>query len=92
MASSIECYMRENNVESEEEARKHVRKLIGSLWLELNGHLITSSTPNANALPKSITKACFNLARTAQLIYQHGDDDTLFTVDDHIQSLFFRSR
>lgn len=76
--------MKENNVEFEDEARKHIKKMIGNLWMELNEHLTAPS-----ALPRSITKACFNLARTAQIIYQHGDDETFFSVEDHVQSLFF---
>ncbi|PON32678.1 Squalene/phytoene synthase [Parasponia andersonii] len=81
VASSIECYMREKNIEFEDEARKHIRELIRSLWMELNGELRASS-----ALPRSITKACIDLARTAQVIY----DQSFFNVEDHVQSLFFR--
>ncbi|KAL5571265.1 hypothetical protein UlMin_020862 [Ulmus minor] len=85
VAKSMHCYMRENNVSCEDEARKHIRQMIGKLWMELNGEL---KTPKG--LPQSITKACFNLARTSQIIYQHGDDQNAFTVDDHVQTLFFR--
>ncbi|QHN95392.1 hypothetical protein HN51_043243 [Arachis hypogaea] len=83
-ACSIQCYMRENNGCDENEARKHIRGLIGKLWLELNGVAM-----NTTALPSSIVKACFNMARTAQVIYQHGDDKSTYTVDDYVQTLFF---
>ncbi|RYQ97607.1 hypothetical protein Ahy_B08g093677 isoform E [Arachis hypogaea] len=81
-ACSIQCYMRENNGCDENEARKHIRGLIGKLWLELNGVAM-----NTTALPSSIVKACFNMARTAQVIYQHGDDKSTYTVDDYVQTL-----
>ncbi|MED6205005.1 putative terpene synthase 11 [Stylosanthes scabra] len=82
---SIQCYMRENNgCDNEDEARKHIRGLIGKLWLEMNGLAM-----NTTSLPSSIVKACFNMARTAQVIYQHGDDKSTYTVDDYVQTLFF---
>ncbi|XP_058091520.1 probable terpene synthase 11 [Magnolia sinica] len=85
VASSMECYMKENGVSSDEEARKHVRRFIHNLWKELNGELL-AQTP----IPSAITEACFNLSRTAQIIYQHGDDDRLSGVEDHIQSLIMK--
>ncbi|XP_061364386.1 probable terpene synthase 11 [Gastrolobium bilobum] len=83
-ACSIQCLMRENNISDENEARKHIRRLIGNLWPELNGLAITTT-----ALPVSIVKASLNMARTAQVIYQHGDDKSTFTVDDYVQTLLF---
>lgn len=87
-ACSIQCLMRENNnnISDENEARKHIRLLIGKLWRELNGLSMTTTT-----LPSSIVKASFNMARTAQVIYQHGDDESTFTVDDYVQTLLFTS-
>lgn len=83
-ACSIQCYMRDNNVSDEDEARKHIRWLIGKLWLQLNGLAM-----NTTALPSSIVKASLNMARTAQVIYQHGDDKSTYTVDDYVQTLLF---
>ncbi|KAJ1382493.1 Terpenoid cyclases/protein prenyltransferase alpha-alpha toroid [Sesbania bispinosa] len=83
-ACSIQCLMRENNISDENEARKHIRQLIGNLWLELNGLSMTTTT-----LPSSIVKASLNMARTAQVIYEHGDDKSTFTVDDYVQTLLF---
>jgi len=37
----------------------------------------------------SIRKASLNMARTAQVIYQHGDDQNTFSVDDYLQTLLF---
>ncbi|GAY60816.1 hypothetical protein CUMW_205050 [Citrus unshiu] len=83
VASSIECYMREKTISCEEEARKHIRQLIRSLWVELNGMLVAPA-----ALPASIVNASLNLARTAQVVYQHGDDNTVTSVNGHIERLF----
>ncbi|GAU17057.1 hypothetical protein TSUD_105560 [Trifolium subterraneum] len=84
-ASSIECFMGENNILDENEGRKHIRLLIRNLWQELNG-LAMSKT-----IPLSIVNASLNMARTAQVIYQHGDDKSTFTVDDYVQTLIFAS-
>ncbi|KAK1566731.1 hypothetical protein Q3G72_003483 [Acer saccharum] len=87
VASSMACYMRENTISCEEEARKHVRQLIRSLWVDLNSHL-TARAPAA--LPLSIINASLNLARTSQLVYQNGDDltNTTYSVKEHTRMLF----
>lgn len=77
--------MRENNISDENEGRIHIRMLLGNLWRELNG-LATTKT-----IPLSVVKASLNMARTAQVIYQHGDDQSTFTVDDYVQTLIFTS-
>ncbi|XP_077254007.1 putative terpene synthase 11 [Tasmannia lanceolata] len=85
LASSIECCKRENGISSEEDARNHIRQLICSLWKELNGELL-SPCP----LPPALMRASLNLARTAQVVYQHGDDDRVAGVDDHVSSLLVK--
>uniref|UniRef100_A0A6N2MFI5 Terpene synthase metal-binding domain-containing protein n=1 Tax=Salix viminalis TaxID=40686 RepID=A0A6N2MFI5_SALVM len=71
VASSIQCYTNEKGFSSEKEAREHIRNLISSSWLELNGELVS---PTA-ALPLSIVKASLNLGRTAQVVYELWDDE-----------------
>ncbi|OIW09229.1 hypothetical protein TanjilG_11367 [Lupinus angustifolius] len=82
-ACSIQCHMRENNISDENEARKHIREFIGKLWQELNGIAMNTN------LPWSIVKASLNMARTAQVIYQHGDDKSTYSVDEYVQTLLF---
>ncbi|KAJ8510907.1 hypothetical protein OPV22_001341 [Ensete ventricosum] len=82
VASSIDCYMKEGDGASEAEARLHVRSLIHSAWLDLNGEALA-----ATSLPRSTVDAAVNLARAAQAMYQHGDDSRLPSVDRHIHSL-----
>nr|QPL17966.1 terpene synthase [Lathyrus odoratus] len=84
-ASSIQCFMEENNIKDENEGRKHIRLLIRNLWRELNGLAMNKT------MPLSVVKASLNMARTAQVIYQHGDDQSTFTVDDYVQTLIFTS-
>nr|ALL56347.1 geraniol synthase [Camptotheca acuminata] len=84
IASSIELFMREKDLSSQGEARKYVKQVIYSLWKELNGELMASK-----AMPLPLIKAAFNMARTSQVIYQHGDDNSFPSVDQCVQSLFF---
>ncbi|WCJ37673.1 Geraniol synthase chloroplastic [Euphorbia peplus] len=85
VASSIDCIVGEEKGSSEEQGRKQVRQLIRRLWIELNGEL------TSNLWPISIVNASLNLARTAQVVYQHGDDDSRgCSVDDHVQALMFQ--
>jgi (3S)-linalool synthase len=77
--------MGENNTLDENEGRKHIKLLIRNLWQELNGLAMTKT------LPLSIVNASLNMARTAQVIYQHGDDKSTLSVDDYVQKLIFTS-
>lgn len=82
MASSIEICKKENGFLSEEDARDGVRGLIDQTWKDLNKELIGLSP-----LGQSLIKASLNLARTSQLIYQHGDDEKAPGIEDSIHSL-----
>ncbi|KAM0932755.1 putative geranyl diphosphate diphosphatase [Dioscorea sansibarensis] len=82
VASSIEIRRKENGFTSEEDARDGVRGLIDQTWKDLNKELIGLSP-----LGQSLIKASLNLARTSQLIYQHGDDEMAPSVEDSIHSL-----
>ena len=82
-ACSIQCLMKQNNISDENVARKLIRQLIDNLWPELNGLTMTTN------LPLSVMRASLNMARTSQVIYQHGDYQSMLTVDDHVQALLF---
>ncbi|KAG5551796.1 hypothetical protein RHGRI_010025 [Rhododendron griersonianum] len=84
VASSIDCFRREKNLSSEGEARKQVKQLIRSLWKVLNGEFAAPK-----ALPLPLIKASLNMSRTAQVVYQHGDNNKFCSVDDCVNSLFF---
>ena len=85
-ACSIQCLMKQNNISDDNVARKLIRQLIKNLWPELNGLSMTTTT---TTLPLSVMRASLNMARTSQVIYQHGDYQSMLTVDDHVQALLF---
>ncbi|KAM3251814.1 alpha-farnesene synthase [Capsicum annuum] len=67
VASSIICYMQEENV-SEAVAREHIESIILNSWKKINYHF--------NILPKShrkIVKHVINEARMAHVMYHSGD-------------------
>ncbi|KAA8531159.1 hypothetical protein F0562_005927 [Nyssa sinensis] len=84
IVSSIDLFMREKNLSCQGEGRKYVKQIIYSLWKELNGELMASK-----GMPLPLIKAAFNMSRTSQVIYQHGDDNRFPSVDECVQSLFF---
>ncbi|XP_062151834.1 probable terpene synthase 9 [Alnus glutinosa] len=85
VAKSIECYMVEESV-SKEEAQDHIKRLISYSWKKLNEESAKSS------LPKSAVKMSYNMARTAQCIYQHGDGLGTSTgvIKDHLTTLIVK--
>ncbi|KAL2493949.1 S-(+)-linalool synthase [Forsythia ovata] len=84
-ASSIPLLMRENNIQSEGEARECIMQLIHNLWKELNMELISSNT-----LPLSLIRVCFNMSRTSQVIYQHEEDSYSSGVDNFVKFLLLQ--
>ncbi|XP_073281090.1 putative monoterpene synthase 8 [Primulina huaijiensis] len=67
-ASIIEVLMKEKNLSTENEARRHIEQLIMNSWKDLNGNLL-----DPNPWPLSIINVCFNMCRTAQVFYQHQE-------------------
>ena len=53
---------------SEEEARKHMKFLIGETWKQMNQDRVTNSP-----FCKAFIEIATNLGRMAQCMYQHGD-------------------
>ncbi|KAG9454308.1 hypothetical protein H6P81_007212 [Aristolochia fimbriata] len=87
-ASCLECLKRlDSGFSQKEDARKHIRKLIQAEWKKLNKELYTAST---SVMPQSIKEASLNLARSAQIMYQSGDDEQCSSVVDHLSSLIVK--
>ncbi|CDP20228.1 unnamed protein product [Coffea canephora] len=84
LASSIQLFMRENNITCDEEGRKRILQLIDNLWKDLNWGLVSR-----NAMPLAIIKAAFNMARSSQVVYQHEEESYFSSVDNYVESLFF---
>ncbi|KAE9454985.1 hypothetical protein C3L33_13116, partial [Rhododendron williamsianum] len=66
--NSILCYMRETGL-SEQEARKHIRKLIDEAWKKMNKERVAVDSP----FEKPFIETAINLARMSQCSYQNGD-------------------
>ena len=64
---SIQCYMHESGA-SEEEARQHIKFLIGETWKQMNQDRITNSS-----FCKAFIEIATNMGRMSQCMYQHGD-------------------
>ncbi|KAJ9176955.1 hypothetical protein P3X46_012213 [Hevea brasiliensis] len=86
VTKSIQCYMIEEGV-NEEEAKEHIKSLIGNAWKELNKESMKPFLSN------SIVNMSLNMARTAQCIFQYGDGiGTSFGVTrDRLISLIVQS-
>ncbi|PHT90616.1 hypothetical protein T459_05729 [Capsicum annuum] len=67
VASSIICYMQEENV-SEDVAREHIESIILNSWKKINYHFNTLSTSH-----QKIVKHVINEARMAHVMYHSGD-------------------
>ncbi|XP_057485972.1 (-)-alpha-terpineol synthase-like isoform X2 [Actinidia eriantha] len=65
---SIQCYMHEIGA-SEEDARKHMKYLIGEAWKKMN----EARVEDGPLFSRAFIGVAENLARMAQCIYQYGD-------------------
>nr|E2E2P2.1 RecName: Full=Beta-phellandrene synthase; AltName: Full=Sabinene synthase; AltName: Full=Terpene synthase 1, chloroplastic; Short=OvTPS1; Flags: Precursor [Origanum vulgare]ADK73623.1 terpene synthase 1 [Origanum vulgare] len=82
---AIQCYMKDTNA-SEEEAREHVRFLIGEAWKELNTAM---AEPDDHPFTEQGAGAAANIGRAAQFIYLEGDGHAHFQNHQHLENLFF---
>nr|AGK88259.1 alpha-terpineol [Thymus caespititius] len=82
---AIQCYMKDTNA-SEEEARGHVRFMIGETWKELNTAM---AKPEDCPFTEQVVEATANLGRAAQFIYREGDGHGHFQIHQHMGNLFF---
>ncbi|XP_016455405.2 alpha-farnesene synthase-like [Nicotiana tabacum] len=67
VASSILCYMQQENV-SEDVAREHIESIILDSWKKINYHFNTLSTSQ-----QKLVKHVVNEARMTHVMYQFGD-------------------
>ncbi|GFS37413.1 terpenoid cyclases/Protein prenyltransferases superfamily protein [Actinidia rufa] len=65
---SIQCYMHETGV-SEEDARKHMKYLIGEEWKKMN----EARVEDGPHFSRAFIGVAENLTRMAQCMYQYGD-------------------
>ncbi|KAB1201252.1 (3S,6E)-nerolidol synthase 1 [Morella rubra] len=84
--SYIECYMKEHQGASIQEARQKVADMISDAWKRLNKECL-SPTP----FPATFTKASLNIARMVPLLYNYDDNQGLPTLEEHVKSVLFES-
>ncbi|XP_047958834.1 cineole synthase 1, chloroplastic-like [Salvia hispanica] len=65
---SIQCYMNDNNA-SEEEAREHVKWMIGETWKKVNEDRVAKDS----LFCKDFVGCAVDLGRMAQYMYHYGD-------------------
>ncbi|GLU23174.1 hypothetical protein SLE2022_391990 [Rubroshorea leprosula] len=70
--SYVDCYKKEHQGITVEDARKHVTQMISKAWKQLNQERLSP-----NQLPSSFTKATVNLARMAHLLYSNDENQCL---------------
>ncbi|XAR68587.1 (-)-alpha-terpineol synthase [Bertholletia excelsa] len=64
---SIQCFMQETGA-SEEEAREHIKQLIGETWKKINKDRFADPF-----FSQAFIEVAVNLARMSQCMYRHGD-------------------
>ncbi|TKY71585.1 (3S,6E)-nerolidol synthase 1 [Spatholobus suberectus] len=80
--SYLDCYMKEHQDVSAEDAQRHVAHLISSEWKRLNREILTP-----NPLPSSFTNFCLNAARMVPLMYHYRSNSSLSNLREQIQML-----
>lgn len=84
--SYVECYLRENEGSSLEDARKQVLHLISDAWKQLNQECLSP-----NPFPSTFSKASLNIARMVPLMYDYDDNHRLPSLEEHMKSLLYEN-
>ncbi|RYQ82286.1 hypothetical protein Ahy_B10g100880 isoform B [Arachis hypogaea] len=82
--SYIECYMREHQEVSAEDAQKHVEELISMEWKRLNRQVVLSTD---HQFSSSYTKFCLNAARMVPLMYHYRTNPSLSNLHQYVKSI-----
>ncbi|XP_015943341.1 neryl diphosphate diphosphatase, chloroplastic [Arachis duranensis] len=81
--SYIECYMREHQETSAEDAERHVEELISMEWKRLNRQVLGRD----QQFPSSFTKFCLSAARMVPLMYHYRTNPSLSNLHQHVKSI-----
>ncbi|KAL8500187.1 hypothetical protein ACS0TY_019972 [Phlomoides rotata] len=82
--SYVECYMKEEKVDSLEAAREHVMGMVSNTWEKLNKHALSSTTP----FSVSFREACLNAERMVPAIYNYDNNHRLPLLEQHVKTMF----
>ncbi|KAL6333747.1 hypothetical protein AAG906_028933 [Vitis piasezkii] len=84
--SYIECYIKEHQGSSMENARQNVTYMISDLWKRLNKECLSQ-----HPFSTSFTKGSLNIARMVPLMYSYDDNQSLPHLEEHMKSLLFEA-
>ncbi|KAL8495435.1 hypothetical protein ACS0TY_019541 [Phlomoides rotata] len=82
--SYVECYMKEEKVDSLEAAREHVMGMVSNTWEKLNKHALSSTTP----FSVSFREACLNAERMVPAMYNYNNNHRLPLLEQHVKTMF----
>ncbi|MED6131503.1 hypothetical protein PIB30_010256 [Stylosanthes scabra] len=82
--SYLECYMREHQEVSAEDAERHVEELISMEWKLLNRQVLGT---DQQQFPSAFTKFCLNAARMVPLMYHYRSNPSLSNLHQHVKSI-----
>ncbi|MED6165159.1 hypothetical protein PIB30_096896, partial [Stylosanthes scabra] len=85
--SYIECYMREHEQVSAEDAERHVEELISMEWKNLNRQVLLGCTDHQQQFPSSFTKFCLNAARMVPLMYHYRTNPSFSNLHQYVKSI-----
>ncbi|KAF9672220.1 hypothetical protein SADUNF_Sadunf11G0018000 [Salix dunnii] len=84
--SYVECYRKENEGSSCEDARNQVLHMISDAWKQLNQECLSPSPFSA-----TFSKASLNIARMVPLMYNYDDNHRLPNLEEHMKSLLYEN-
>ncbi|KAJ6725330.1 (3S6E)-NEROLIDOL SYNTHASE 2 CHLOROPLASTIC/MITOCHONDRIAL-LIKE [Salix viminalis] len=84
--SYVECYRKENEGSSCEDARNQVLEMISDAWKQLNQECLSP-----NPFSATFSKASLNIARMVPLMYNYDDNHRLPHLEEHMKSLLYEN-
>nr|QEY10191.1 terpene synthase 7 [Scutellaria barbata] len=81
--SYVECYMKEEEVDSIEAAREHVMGMVSDTWQDLNIQALSSTSP----FSAPFRHACLNAARMVPTMYNYHNTHGLHRLQHHRKSM-----
>ncbi|XP_050214272.1 (3S,6E)-nerolidol synthase 1-like isoform X1 [Mercurialis annua] len=77
--SYVECYMKEHQISSAENARNHVLDMIAETWKKLNDECLVQ-----NPFSPTFTKVCLNFAGIMPLMYSYDEIPHLSILEEYV--------
>ncbi|GLT76478.1 hypothetical protein SLA2020_481320 [Shorea laevis] len=82
--SYVDCYMKEHQGVTVEDAREHVMQMISKAWKQLNKECLSP-----NLFPASFIKASLNIARMIPLMHSNDANPFLPSVEEYMKSVLY---